>query len=88
MDIGLVSELTLFVGVQEFMKAITVQFDEPQSIHEALSQDDTTEWKKALASEYKYLMDNETWILTDLPLERHIVGCKWVFKVKHRRMVL
>ena len=28
-------------------------------------------------------MENETWELVELPNSRNLIGCKWVFKVKH-----
>jgi hypothetical protein len=32
----------------------------------------------------KYLEANSTWEITDLPLDKHPIGCKWVYKIKHR----
>ena len=29
------------------------------------------------------LMDNKTWVLTNLPLGRQLVGCRWLFKVNY-----
>ena len=39
-------------------------------------------WKKAIDSETKFIMENNTWILNDLPPECKHVGCKWIFKKK------
>jgi hypothetical protein len=30
------------------------------------------------------LEDNHTWLLTDLPPNKIPIGCKWVYKVKHK----
>jgi len=30
------------------------------------------------------LESNETWSLMDLPIGRRPIGCKWVFKTKHK----
>jgi len=32
----------------------------------------------------KALELNDTWILTNLPKHKTIIGCKWVYKIKHR----
>lgn len=34
--------------------------------------------------EIKALLDNKTWILTDLPPNKKAIGCKWVFKNKFK----
>ncbi|KAG8485182.1 hypothetical protein CXB51_021375 [Gossypium anomalum] len=34
--------------------------------------------------EYKALLKNNTWDLVPLPENRRAVGCKWVFKLKHK----
>ena len=58
------------------------QITEPQSMEEALTSDLSSEWKQAADSEYKSLMDNQTWDLVELPNGREPIGSKWVFKVK------
>jgi len=30
------------------------------------------------------LESNDTWSLMDLPSGKHSIGCKWVFKAKHK----
>ena len=30
------------------------------------------------------LEDNGTWSITSLSADNHLLGCKWVYKVKHR----
>jgi hypothetical protein len=30
------------------------------------------------------LHKNETWGLVELPNEKKVVGCKWVFTIKHK----
>jgi hypothetical protein len=30
------------------------------------------------------LEENNTWVVTDLPPNKHPIGCKWVYKVKHK----
>lgn len=41
--------------------------------------------KKAMAKEIKDLEANQTWILTPLPPNKKIIGCKWVYKIKHKQ---
>lgn len=37
-----------------------------------------------MATELDALKKNHTWTLEDLPVGKKIVGCKWVYKIKHR----
>ena len=57
--------------------------DGPGTIQEALATDEATQWKAAADDEYQSLLDNDTWDLVKLPRGRKVIGCKWVFKVKH-----
>lgn len=59
------------------------EIEEPSTIEEALSSNHSEEWKAAADSEYRSLIENETWELVDLPEGRKAIGCKWVFRVKH-----
>ena len=59
------------------------EIPEPATIDEALGSPHAKEWKLATDSEYRSLMENDTWDLVELPEGRTAVGCKWVFKVKH-----
>ena len=59
------------------------QTDEPKSIREAFEGDHAKEWKAATDSEYKTLIENNTWELTELPVGRKLIGSNWIFKVKY-----
>jgi hypothetical protein len=37
-----------------------------------------------MKAEISALEENNTWIVTDLPPNKHPIGCKWVYKVKHK----
>ena len=37
-----------------------------------------------MGKEYSSLMNHGTWDLVDLPEDRNLVGCKWVFKTKRK----
>jgi hypothetical protein len=39
-------------------------------------------WKEAMKDEMNSLAKNSTWDLVELPRDRKIVGCKWVYKLK------
>uniref|UniRef100_A0A2N9GQ49 Reverse transcriptase Ty1/copia-type domain-containing protein n=1 Tax=Fagus sylvatica TaxID=28930 RepID=A0A2N9GQ49_FAGSY len=53
----------------------------PRNIQEAL---DDPNWKLAVLEEMNALRKNGTWELVDLPRDKKIVGCKWVFSVKYK----
>ena len=59
------------------------QITEPITMEEALKSEYSKEWKVAADSEYKSLIENETWDLVELPDGEKPIGCKWVFKLKH-----
>jgi Reverse transcriptase (RNA-dependent DNA polymerase)/gag-polypeptide of LTR copia-type len=42
------------------------------------------EWRQAMAVEIDALAMNNTWTLVEPPTNQHIVGCKWVYKLKRR----
>ena len=56
---------------------------EPTDINEAMNGNNSKEWKDAMCSEFESLTKNHTWDLVDKPNDKNIVGCKWVYKVKH-----
>jgi len=41
-------------------------------------------WKKAMEAELNALSDNKTWTLVPLPSGKTAIGCRWVYKVKHK----
>jgi len=54
---------------------------EPQNYEDASKHDC---WKEAVAKELTALSANNTWTLVPLPLGKKAIGCRWVYKVKHR----
>jgi len=51
----------------------------PHTIKQALAN---PIWFKAMQTKYNALLQNKTWILTDLPPSVIVVGCKWIYKNK------
>ena len=49
------------------MAPILEQIAEPNTIEEALASEHAKEWREAADSEYKSLMEDETWELVELP---------------------
>ena len=41
-------------------------------------------WIQAMNVEIQALEANHTWTLTDLPPHKTAIGCKWVYKIKHK----
>ena len=54
---------------------------EPHSYREASSN---LLWQAAMTEELDVLFRNRTWDLIDLPPDKSVGGCKWVFKIKTR----
>ena len=60
--------------------------DTPNTFADIENRDDSAEWMKAVRSEMESLIRNETWTLMELPKNRKVVDCKWVFKRKRNEM--
>jgi hypothetical protein len=58
------------------------KFTDPTSYNEAISSDQSSEWKKAMTEELDSMKKNDVWDLVELPDGVKPVGCKWVFKTK------
>ncbi|GKV28219.1 hypothetical protein SLEP1_g37301 [Rubroshorea leprosula] len=54
---------------------------EPQSYQEASSN---PLWQQTMQDELQALENTRTWDLVDLPAEKFLIGCKWVYKIKTR----
>lgn len=52
---------------------------EPPNAKEALK---SPHWIQAMKDEYNALLANDTWSLEEVPSNKKIIGCKWVFKIK------
>ncbi|GKC28809.1 ribonuclease H-like domain-containing protein, partial [Tanacetum coccineum] len=54
---------------------------EPISYNEAIKD---INWVQAMNNEMEALYLNNTWVLTDLPINRKAIGSKWVYKIKYK----
>nr|GEX38526.1 putative reverse transcriptase, RNA-dependent DNA polymerase, Gag-polypeptide of LTR copia-type [Tanacetum cinerariifolium] len=54
---------------------------EPSSYEEAVKD---INWVNAMNEEMNALYENKTWDITDLPLNRKPIGCKWVYRIKYK----
>lgn len=54
---------------------------EPKKYRHAVSN---SNWRGAMGSEIIALEVNHTRDLVDLPLGNKVLGCKWVYKIKHK----
>lgn len=54
----------------------------PQNVNEAMTSPEAEKWKAAMESEYRSLIENETWTLEKLPEGKKAIKCKWIFTTK------
>ena len=54
----------------------------PTNSHDAMSSLEAPFWKEAINSEIESIIENNTWILFDLPPGSRPLGCKQIFKKK------
>lgn len=54
----------------------------PLTVEEAKESDDWHNWKGAMQEEFSSLIANNTWSLIELPRNKNLVDCKWIFKIK------
>ncbi|WVZ02379.1 hypothetical protein V8G54_023185, partial [Vigna mungo] len=64
---------------QSFISSIST-ITEPHSYAEAVKYDC---WKKVMQAELEALTLNNTWTVTSLPPNKHVIGCRWIYKIKY-----
>ncbi|KAM1681408.1 hypothetical protein ACFX2K_038957 [Malus domestica] len=65
---------------QSFLASISQQV-EPHTYAQAALH---PHWQAAMDSELHALEDTNTWTVTTLPAGKTPIGCRWVYKIKHR----
>ena len=56
--------------------------DDPKTYQEAMESRDSAFWKEAIDDEMSSILENNTWVLSDLPPGSKTLGYKWIFKNK------
>lgn len=56
--------------------------DGPTSLQEVMGREDWEHWKHAMEAEWTQLEDLGTFTLTELPVGRKAIGCRWVYIIK------
>nr|GEX92334.1 zinc finger, CCHC-type [Tanacetum cinerariifolium] len=56
--------------------------EDPRTYNEAMQSRDSGFWKEAIDDEIGSIMENNTWVLSDLPPGCKPLGCKWIFNRK------
>ena len=78
-------------GVDEYVSTtaqhqacLASNITEPDTFKQAMESSLADEWYSAASQEYDSLLENETWDLVELPQGKATIGCRWVFKTKHK----
>jgi hypothetical protein len=62
-----------------------IEFGDPQTVSEALSNPEAADWKKAMNAEYEALKRNQTWIIVHRPQGKKTVESRWVLRTKVKK---
>lgn len=55
---------------------------ELDTYEEAISSPNSIQWMNGTKEEYDSLINACTWTLVDKPVNKNVIGCKWVYKEK------
>ena len=77
-------DIVLEMAVERAFGAAVRPDDSPRGWKEAMARPDRENWIKAAQIEIDALIDNRTWELVELPVDRRAIGSQWVFIVKRQ----
>lgn len=55
----------------------------PNTFKQAMNCKDKEKWALSMDREYKSLLENQTWDLVPIPLDKPIIGGRWVYTIKN-----
>ena len=79
-----IADFVFYERLSPQFRALTTNLskvDIPRDIYKVLQHPN---WKAAMHEEIKALEKNGTWELTELPLGKSTIKCKWIFNVKYK----
>lgn len=79
-----ISRYLLYSHLSSSHKAFTLALmthPDPKSYQQAALH---LHWQVAMLNEMTVLENNKNWVITDLPLGKQAIGCKWVYRVKYK----
>jgi len=79
-----ITDFVSYSALSPNFKSLIASFSssiEPKNYEDASKHDC---WKKAMADELEALSANHTWILVPLPTGKKAIGCRWIYKLKHK----
>ena len=56
---------------------------ESECYDEALQDENSSKWELAMKDEMDSLLENQTWELTELPVEKKALHNKWVYRINN-----
>ena len=56
---------------------------ESECYDEALQDENSSKWELAMKDEIDYLLGNQTWELTELPVRKKALHNNWVYRIKN-----
>ena len=64
------------------LEVMLLDNDEPMNYEEAMMSPYSDKWLEGMKSKIGSMYENKLWTLVDLPVDRHAIENKWIFKRK------
>lgn len=68
------------------MLANTERINDPKTVKEAMTSKHAGKWKIAMEEEMQNMLENNVFTLVKRPVDKNVIGIKWVFKVKENEL--